>query len=102
MEEIKNVIVEQKDILDIIKSLNRHYIDKEKAFEETERLISLNFGYIPSVARIYTADDFIKEIQDSPGSKKYYYIMNDIDFGDKAAHEIYVASNFITTIFISR
>jgi hypothetical protein len=29
-------------------------------FEETERLISLNFGYIPSVARIYTADDFVE------------------------------------------
>ncbi len=67
-------------------------------FEETERLISLNFGYIPSVARIYTADDFIKEIQDSPGSKKYYYIMNDIDFSSKSAHEIYVASNFRGTI----
>lgn len=39
MEEIKNVIVEQKDILDIIKSLNRHYLEKERVFEETERLV---------------------------------------------------------------
>ena len=67
-------------------------------FDEKERLISLNFGYIPSIARIYTAEDYIREIQDSPASKKYYYIMNDIDFSDYAAHEIYVAANFRGTI----
>ncbi len=67
-------------------------------FEETERLISLNFGYIPAIARIYTAQDFIDEIQDSPAAKKYYYIMNDIDFEEFAAHQIYVAANFRGTI----
>lgn len=39
MEEIKNVIVEQKDILDIIKSLNQHFLEKQKVFDETERLV---------------------------------------------------------------
>ncbi len=66
-------------------------------FEDTERLIKLNFGYIPSVARIYTAEDYIREINDSPASKKYYYIMNDIDFST-VTDEIVVLSNFRGTV----
>ncbi len=67
-------------------------------FDDSERLISLNFGYIPSIVRIYTADDFIREVQDSPAAKKYYYIMNDIDFSAHAAADIYVAANFRGTV----
>ena len=70
-------------------------------FEDNERLISLNFGYIPSIARIYTAEDYIKELNDSPGSKKYYYIMNDIDFGTLTGDKIYdiiILSNFRGTL----
>lgn len=39
MEEIKNVIVEQKDIIDIINSLNDYYKVKEEIFNETDKLI---------------------------------------------------------------
>ena len=39
MEEIKNVIVEQKDIYDIINEFNRYYLAKQAVFEETERLV---------------------------------------------------------------
>lgn len=71
-------------------------------FDDSERLITLNFGYIPSIARIYTAEDYIREINDSPASKKYYYIMNDIDFstltGNKDKDAVIVRSNFRGTV----
>lgn len=40
MEEIKNVIVTQKDIYDLIQTFNTYFIDKEKIFNETERLVN--------------------------------------------------------------
>lgn len=67
-------------------------------FVDTNRLITLNFGYIPSIARIYTAEDYVKEINDSPASKKYYYIMNDIDFSGYTEDQIMITSNFRGTI----
>lgn len=67
-------------------------------FVDTNRLITLNFGYIPSIARIYTAEDYVKEINDSPASKKYYYIMNDIDFSGYTEDQIMIKSNFRGTI----
>ncbi len=71
-------------------------------FDDSERLITLNFGYIPSIARIYTAEDYIREINDSPASKKYYYIMNDIDFstltGNKDKDSVIVRANFRGTV----
>ena len=39
MEEIKNVIVEQTDILKIVNYLNNYYLEKQKEFEATEALI---------------------------------------------------------------
>ena len=39
MEEIKNVIVEQKDILDMIKAFNQYHLSKQMVFDETERLV---------------------------------------------------------------
>lgn len=70
-------------------------------FDDSERLITLNFGYIPSIARIYNAADYIKEINDSPASKKYYYIMNDIDFSELEGKDrdlIIVRANFRGTV----
>ncbi len=72
-------------------------------FKEEDRLISLNFGYIPAIARIYTADDFVQMINDSPAAKKYYYIMADIDFSKRTTTvskypSISIKSNFRGTI----
>lgn len=39
MEEIKNVIVEQNDIIKIVNYLNDYFLDKQKDFEATEALI---------------------------------------------------------------
>ena len=39
MEEIKNVIVEQKDIYDIINAFKDYYQAKQVVFDETERLV---------------------------------------------------------------
>ena len=39
MEEIKNVIVKQHDIMDILNSLNSYFVEKKKVFDETERLV---------------------------------------------------------------
>jgi len=39
MEEIKNVIVKQTDIYDIIKSFNEYFTTQQKIFDETERLV---------------------------------------------------------------
>ena len=40
MEEIKNVIVEQTDIYDIIRSFNDYFLNQQQMFDETDRLIN--------------------------------------------------------------
>ena len=39
MEEIKNVIVEQTDIYDIIRAFNDYYVKQKQEFDETDRLV---------------------------------------------------------------
>ena len=42
----------------------------------------LEYGFISDVVRIYTADDFVRELTKATVSNKLYVIMNDIDFKD--------------------
>lgn len=107
----QNVILSKDDLIDLYTlEIGASSNAKDKAFSksywssriwkfvDTNRLITLNFGYIPSIARIYTAEDYVKEINDSPASKKYYYIMNDIDFSGYTEDQIMITSNFRGTI----
>lgn len=107
----QKVILSKDDLIDLyILEIGASSNAKDKAFSksywssriwkfvDTNRLITLNFGYIPSIARIYSAEDYVKEINDSPASKKYYYIMNDIDFSGYTEDQIMIKSNFRGTI----
>jgi len=54
----------------------------------------LEYGYISDVVRIYTADDFVRELTKATVANKLYVIMNDIDFSGYGGNPALNLQNF--------
>lgn len=67
-------------------------------FDDTRAVLTLKFGYIPNVALIYNAEQFLSILNEDPASSKTYIIMNDINFDEIQSGLINIGSNFRGTI----